>query len=171
MKSASLLYSKIDDFINEISKFWVHIMFLENTQCVWVQKISCGPQFRYFVLFGVSSYWLLLPLKNYWKHFSTKYFYFIENIFIFSHGFPSHNSFQIMHNSPPTQFQTFSFSLSSKNYQANKHTGRIKIKEIKHKLTSSYERKMLSFLQWSLAVYCFLPKGKISSNFTNRCLG
>lgn len=110
MKSASLLYSKIDAFINEISKFWVHIMFLENTQCVWVQRISCGPQFRYFVLFGCIILMIIASFKkNYWKHFSTKYFHFIENIFIFSHGFPSNNSSQILHNSPPTQFQPFLF--------------------------------------------------------------
>lgn len=88
MKSASLLYSKIDDFINEISKFWVHIMFLENTQCVWVQKISCGPQFRYFVLFGVSSYWLLLPLKKLLKTFFNKVFLLYWKYIYFLTWFP-----------------------------------------------------------------------------------
>lgn len=85
MKSASLLYSKIDAFINEISKFWVHIMFLENTQCVWVQRISCGPQFRYFVLFGVSSWWLLLLLKKIIENIFQQSIFILLKIYLFSH--------------------------------------------------------------------------------------
>jgi len=55
-------------------------VFLENTECLWVQIITPKPKTRYLTLFALSSSVkksLLLKII-----FSKNYFYFIRNIFI-----------------------------------------------------------------------------------------
>lgn len=52
------LDSKIDAFRNEISNFWVHIMFLENTECVWVQKyqVDLSSSTSYSLVYHLGAY-------------------------------------------------------------------------------------------------------------------
>lgn len=101
--------------------------------------------------------------------FQQSIFILLKHIYFLT-WFPSPNSFGLLHNSPPTHMP-FLFPSLQKNNQASKHTGRIKIKEIKHKLTSSYKKKCFFFSPMESHCLLFLTKRKNQLKFINRCLG